>query len=204
MSCTIFFCSRFLVTIYHLAYPCEKNPSDILFAHLPVPTASKGNLSLGLGVKLNNGTHSRKGEVPSVNQSTGTVTYSTQTMDQAIQPGDGGVGISIEVQGFRQLYKGIYGFASGYYLFNPRESNGSFKSAPTEVKDEQGNTLGVLTGYNVYASPDQYFARAGVMTAVGKMKNVTLSLAGRWEGIPAYDAFGGQVAYRRPGLCHGC
>jgi hypothetical protein len=24
-------------------------------------------------------------------------------------------------------------------------------------------------------------------------------LAGRLEGIPAYDAFGGQVAYRRPG-----
>jgi hypothetical protein len=37
------------------------------------------------------------------------------------------------------------------------------------------------------------------MAGVGKMKNLTLSLAGRWEGIPAYDAFGGQVAYRRPG-----
>lgn len=51
----------------------------------------------------------------------------------------------------------------------------------------------------MYASPDQYFARAGVMTSVGKSKDLTLSLAGRVEGIPAYDAFGGQVAYRRPG-----
>ena len=37
------------------------------------------------------------------------------------------------------------------------------------------------------------------MTSVLKDKSLTLSLAARWEGIPAYDAFGGQVAYRRPG-----
>jgi hypothetical protein len=54
-----------------------------------------------------------------------------------------------------------------------------------------------MYGYNVYASPDQYFTRAGV--SIGKTKAVTFSLAGRFEGIPAYDVFGGQVAYRRPG-----
>jgi hypothetical protein len=37
------------------------------------------------------------------------------------------------------------------------------------------------------------------MTSVGKMNALTFSLAGRFEGIPAYDVFGGQVAYRRPG-----
>jgi hypothetical protein len=84
-------------------------------------------------------------------------------------------------------------------VFNPRQSNGSFKSDPTVVKDASGNVLGTLYGYNVYASPDQYFTRAGVMTAVGKSKAITFSLAGRFEGIPAYDVFGGQVAYRRPG-----
>ena len=83
-------------------------------------------------------------------------------MDQAIQPGDGGIGFSVELQGFRKLYKGIYGFANGYYLFNPRESNGTFKIAPKPG----------LEGYNVYASPDQYFARAGFMTSV--LKNRTL------------------------------
>jgi hypothetical protein len=120
-------------------------------------------------------------------------------MDQAIQPGDGGVGFSVEVQAFRQIVKGIYGFANGYYLFNPRESNGSFKSDPTVVRDQDGNVLGTLTGYNIYASPDQYFVRAGFMTSLLKSKNLTLSAAIRAEGIPAYDAFGGQVAYRRPG-----
>ena len=156
--------------------------------------AEKGNLLVGLGIKTNSGSHTVRDDAPQPDGSTKSL-----MMDQAIQPGDGGIGFSLEVQAFRQLYKGIYGFVSGYYLFNPRESNGSFKSDPTVVKDEDGNVLGTLTGYNVYASPDQYLARVGFMTSVLPSKNLTLSLAARAEGIPAYDAFGGQVAYRRPG-----
>jgi hypothetical protein len=155
-------------------------------------TAHKGNLSVGMGIKLNSGSHSTKDRGLFLNPKTshGNLVYdSLVTNDQAIQPGDGGIGISFELQGFRQLIGGLYGFANGYYLFNPRESNGTFKSAPKDG----------LEGYNVYASPDQYFARAGFMYSILKNKNLTFSLAGRWEGIPAYDAFGGQVAYRRPG-----
>lgn len=159
----------------------------------------KGNLSLGLGVKLNTGSHSKEDDAIALDPVTKQVVTDRQVMDQAIQPGDGGIGISVEVQGFRQLYRGIYGFVNGYYLFNPRESNGSFKSAPTVVKDKSNNVLGTMYGYNVYACPDQYFARAGFMGSITESKRLSLSLAGRFEGIPAYDAFGGQVAYRRPG-----
>lgn len=156
--------------------------------------AHKGNLMIGAGLKLATGKHSVMDDAP---QSDGTT--KKVVMDQAIQPGDGGVGLSLEFSGFTQLYKTLYGFANGYYLLSPKESNGTYKSAPTVVKDENGNVLGTLTGYNVYACPDQYFGRAGVMTTVGKTKRLTLSLAGRIEGIPAYDMLGGQVAYRRPG-----
>jgi len=161
--------------------------------------SAKGNLLVGLGIKTNSGSHTAKDEALALDSKTKQVIQETQVMDQAIQPGDGGVGFSIELQGFRQLYKGIYGFANGYYLFNPRESNGTFKSDPTVVKDQNGNVLGTLYGYNVYACPDQYFARAGAMVSVLESRNLTFSLAGRFEGIPAYDVFGGQVAYRRPG-----
>ena len=157
-------------------------------------TARKGNLSVGLGLKLPTGSHSKVDQAP---QSDGRIRYAV--MDQAIQPGDGGLGISVEMQGFVKIYRGIYGFANGYYLFNPKERNGTFKSAPTVVTDSSGNVLGTLTGYNEYACPDQYFARAGFMTSVLKHKNLTFSLAGRWEGIPRNDVFGGKVAYRRPG-----
>ena len=158
-----------------------------------------GNLMVGLGMKLNSGSYTEHDDALALDPTTKEVITQNQMMDQAIQPGDGGIGFSIELQGFTKLYKGIYGFANGYYLFNPRENNGSFKSAPTVVKDQDGNVLGTLDGYNLYASPDQYFVRAGFMSSVGMAKNLTLSAAGRFEGIPAYDAFGGQVAYRRPG-----
>ncbi len=146
--------------------------------------AMRGNVMLGLGVKLNTGSHSERDDALQADGSKLNV-----VMDQAIQPGDGGIGVSVELQAFKQVYKNLYGFANGYYLFNPKESNGTFKSNP-----QKG-----LEGYELYACPDQYFARAGFMASVGKSKDLTFSLAGRWEGIPAYDAFGGQVAYRRPG-----
>lgn len=147
-------------------------------------THPDGNLLVGVGIKLNNGKYNATDVAP---QSNGTKRIAV--MDQAIQPGDGGIGFTIEAQGFKKLAKRVYGFANGYYLFNPKESNGRFKSKP-----DSG-----LAGYNVYACPDQYFGRAGVMLVAGKKQNVDFSLAYRMEGIPAYDAFGGQVAYRRPG-----
>jgi hypothetical protein len=153
------------------------------WVHDPIK-ATKGNIMIGAGLKLPTGDHHAMDDAPQADGTTKSV-----VMDQAIQPGDGGLGISLELQAFRQLYKGLYGFANGYYLFNPKQSNGTAKSAPKPG----------LEGYEIYACPDQYFARAGVMTGLGKSKKLTVSLAGRWEGIPAYDAFGGQVAYRRPG-----
>ena len=148
--------------------------------------AQRGNLMVGLGIKLPTGNYaSTDNNVPQADGKRKDFVIN----DQAIQPGDGGVGFSVEVQGFTELFKGVYGFANGYYLFNPKESNGTYKSAPKEG----------LEGYNIYACPDQYFARVGLLTSVLKEKNLTFSLAGRMEGIPAYDAFGGQVAYRRPG-----
>ena len=146
--------------------------------------ALKGNINIGLGLKLNTGSHSEQDIAP---QSNGT--KRSGIMDQAIQPGDGGIGFSVELQAFTKIYKSVYAFANGYYLFNPKESNGTYKSAAKEG----------LEGYNVYACPDQYFARAGFMVSALSSKALTFSLAGRWEGIPAYDAFGGQAAYRRPG-----
>ena len=158
--------------------------------------AHKGNLMIGAGIKLATGNYAATDNgVPTADGKK----QDFVVMDQAIQPGDGGVGFSLELQGFRQIYKSLYGFANAYYLFNPRESNGTYKSAPSVIKDKEGNVLGTLTGYNVYASPDQYLARAGFVASALKKQNLSFSLSGRVEGIPANDVFGGKVAYRRPG-----
>jgi hypothetical protein len=157
---------------------------DLNYWVIDPAVAVNGNLMIGFGLKLATGKHNTS---DAALQKDGTKVNSTN--DQAIQPGDGGTGFSLEFQGFTKIYKGISGFANGYYLFNPKESNGTFKSAAKTG----------LAGYNLYASPDQYFIRGGFMASVLKSKKLTFSLAARMEGIPAYDVIGGQVAYRRPG-----
>ena len=112
---------------------------------------TKGNIMVGLGVKLNNGSHNEMDKAP---QTDGTV--KSVFMDQAIQPGDGGIGITTELQFFRKISERLYGFANGYYLFNPKESNGTFKSDPKPG----------LEGYEIYACPDQYFGRAGLIKRI--------------------------------------
>ena len=157
-------------------------------------TAPDANVLVGLGIKIPTGQfNATDNQVPQADGKK----KDFVVMDQAIQPGDGGWGFSVELQAFQKLFDKVYGYANGYYMFNPRESNGTYKSAPTVVKSPVDNTpLDTLYGYNIYASPDQYFLRAGLMTTIG---HLSVSLGGRWEGIPAYDAIGGQVAYRRPG-----
>jgi len=157
-------------------------------------TAHDANLMVGLGIKIPTGNFAATdNQVPQTDGKKKDFII----MDQAIQPGDGGWGFSTEMSAFQKLFGKVYGYANGYYMFNPRESNGTYKSAPTVVKSPIDNTpLDTLEGYNIYASPDQYFVRAGLMTNFG---NLSVSLGARWEGIPAYDAIGGQVAYRRPG-----
>lgn len=144
----------------------------------------KGNLMIGAGIKLATGAYGAKDDYLQTDGS-----MKNLVVDQAIQPGDGGIGFSLEFQAFRQLHHRIYGFANAYYMLSPQESNGIARSAPTKG----------LEGYEIFASPDQYFARAGAMIVIGKSKNLAFSLAGRFEGIPAYDVVGGSVAYRRPG-----
>jgi len=50
-------------------------------------------------------------------------------MDQAIQPGDGGIGFSLEFAGIQTIVQRCYLWVLPMvnYLFNPRESNGTFQ-----------------------------------------------------------------------------
>ena len=75
----------------------------------------------------------------------------------------------------------------------------------TAEQPQRQNTCGSIgtdaidhgNAVNIYACFDQYFARAGFITSVGKTKDLTFSLAARWEGIPAFYVSGGNAAYHR-------
>src|SRR5690606_5220724 len=82
----------------------------------------KGNFSLGLGVKLPTGDYGAEGLF--YNQGPERNLTQRLTVDQSIQPGDGGLGVTFDFQGYRMLSHNFLLNATFYYLVNPRETNG--------------------------------------------------------------------------------
>lgn len=144
----------------------------------------KGNISLGFGAKLPTGQDNVVDTRVSIS-STGAVTNSERTVDQSIQPGDGGFGLILDMQMYRRLAgERLAVYTNGTYLANPSKENGvqTYRSNP---------------GEEVMSVADQYLARAGVAWFPGK--GWGLSLGGRIEGVPVYDLIGSSDGFRRPG-----
>jgi len=143
------------------------------------PSESRQNIAFGVGLKLPTG----KPDVTNTfRTATGTV---TQVVDQSIQLGDGGVGAVFDMQAYKAV-KFMTFFAAGTYLLNPR------------------NTNGVQTGRSrrseaIMSVADQYAARIGVAVPAPKIRGLSMSFAGRIEGVPVRDLLGKSEGFRRPG-----
>ena len=145
--------------------------------------ARKGNFQLGLGLKLPTGDDKYEDYFPVSDTSS-----ELRTVDQSIQLGDGGTGITTELNWFYNFNSSIGIYGNMFYLINPREQNGvpTFRSDPNEA---------------IMSVPDQYMARLGMNYVFGgNLKNFSLSLGGRLEGIPVHDIVGGSEGFRRPGF----
>ncbi|MEQ8472788.1 MAG: transporter [Marinoscillum sp.] len=143
--------------------------------------ASKGNLSVGLGFKLPSGDY--RAQDTFYNKGDNKDEEITADVDQSIQPGDGGFGVTLDLQGFYSLTDNITLTSNFYYLSNPRESF------------EYTNFRGSTSDRSV---PDQYAARLGAfyMTSI---HGLGLYAGGRVEGVPSSDLIGGDEGGRRPG-----
>ncbi len=147
---------------------------------------AKGNIQVGLGIKLPTGDY-RYQDFFYKNDSTEVL----GPVDQSIQPGDGGTGISAELNTFYNLSKRVSVYGNFYYLANPREQNGTSTArgaAPSATASRYGSST--------MSVPDQYMLRAGVNFST---KLLTFSLGARDEGLPAKDLLGGSSGFRRPG-----
>ena len=148
--------------------------------------AAKGNVQLGLGIKLPTGDYKYQ-DYFYKNDSTKVL----GPVDQSIQLGDGGTGITLELNSFYSLSKKTSLYFNGFYLSNPREQNG--------VSTARGGTPGataIAYGSDVMSVPDQYMLRIGAHYNSG-----SLSFSGgvRLECVPAKDLIGGSNGFRRPG-----
>lgn len=139
------------------------------------------NVSVGLGVKAPTG-DSNQYDVYNDNSGDNPT---SKPIDQSIQPGDGGWGAQIEVQGFARLGR-TFVFGSANYLLNPKDIN----DAPS------GRSAGAYQR-NFNSVPDQYVGRVGVGVPV--WRRIGVSLAFRAEGVPQYDLVGRSDGFRRPG-----
>lgn len=145
--------------------------------------SSKGNVALGLGMKLPTGDYKATSTFYNVGPNK---SPEVRPVDQSIQLGDGGVGFTIDLQGVWNLKGSTFLFANGFYLFNPREMNGTL----TNRSRANESIMGV---------PDQFAFRAGLFQSIPKVHGLGFTLAGRIEGVPVRDIIGGSQGFRRPG-----
>ncbi len=143
-------------------------------------TSSNPNLSIGLGLKLPTGDYRYQGKFYNQGPSGEAI---TSGVDQSIQPGDGGLGMTIEMEGFYLLNDQITLSTNLYYLINPRE---------------QYQTTNFRGATSYLSVPDQYAARIGGLYML-PVKGLRIYAGSRIEGIPSRDLIGGNEGFRRPG-----
>ncbi len=143
------------------------------------PTESSGNVGVSFGVKFPSGDPSVINTVPSVSGP------STQVLDQSVQLGNGGWGLIVGTQAFKQVKRSIL-FFSGNYLISPQNRNGvqTGRGAPLEA---------------IMSVSDSYLAQAGVAHFVPKVRGLAANIGMRVEGVPVYDLVGSSDGFRRPG-----
>ncbi len=149
--------------------------------------AHRGNVSVGLGIKLPTGADNVV-DTRLRTDGSGDLVPSLETNDQSIQPGDGGFGVIVDLSGYRQLasWANLTAYGSGAYLINPSGTNGVFtyRRRPAEA---------------IMSVADQYLARAGLLIAPASWRGFSLGLGGRVEGVTVHDLIGSSEGFRRPG-----
>ena len=157
-------------------------------------SVSKGNLQLGVGIKLPTGNFNAQDFF--YNEGTDTLPNSAsnpwgqyQPVDQSIQLGDGGLGYTVEIQGYLKLFGPVYGYMNAFYLLNPMETNGTltYRSRANE---------------RIMSVADQYMARLGLNWNMSRKLGINVFCDGRVEGIPVEDLVGGSKGFRRPGYIY--
>ncbi len=138
-----------------------------------------GNIQASLGVKSPSGRNDVKDEFFLAN---GSVVQ--RPVDQAIQLGDGGWGVLLQMQAFQKLFANAYGYVTGSYLVNPQNT--------TDVASP------ILTV--PLSVPDVYSARTGLVYSPSFAPKLSVSLGGRLDGIPLRDLVGGSDGFRRPAI----
>ncbi len=141
-----------------------------------IPQTERGNLTVGLGFKLPTGDYEY---TDYFHRPEG---LELRPVDQSIQPGDGGFGVTAEVEFSQRIAHSFYGYFTGFYLINPRNTNGTLRSP---------NLTNGIPLSNEMSVTDQFLRYV--------FHNLQAGLGVRYEGIPVEDLIGDSDGFRRPG-----
>ena len=152
---------------------------------------ARGNVEVGLGLKMPTGSADDTAFYPTLNGA-----WSDKAIDQSAQPGDGGVGMLFDAQGYWRFGKSMV-YTNGSYLSNPKNTNGT----PSILVGLLGPAANTPANANklVNSVADQYLFRIGGATIIPGTRHLSGSLAFRAEGLRRYDLFGRSDGFRRPG-----
>jgi hypothetical protein len=152
----------------------------------------KGNLQVGLGLKFATGDYRYQDFFHKLT-ARGTDSTVLGPVDQSIQLGDGGTGISFELNGYYNISARTGFYSNFYYLANPREQNGT-----STARGGATSATNIQYFTNTMSVPDQMMVRAGMSYIASK--KLSLSAGVRLEAIPSGDLIGGDKGFRRPGF----
>ncbi|WP_422082170.1 hypothetical protein [Ulvibacterium sp.] len=145
-----------------------------------------GNLAIGLGVKLPTGNYNASDIFYNVGPEGGP---QVRPVDQSIQPGDGGFGITMDFQFYQEVATDLFFYGGGFYLMNPRETN--------ETRTFRETLSPILENEAIMAVPDQYSLRMGLSRTISN--GLFGSLGARFDCVTVKDLIGGNEGFRRPG-----
>jgi hypothetical protein len=159
---------------------------------LPTSRFRTGNMAVGMGLKTPTGNSAYRDRYPDRNGNNNEL----RSVDQSVQPGDGGWGVMVELSGFKVVpHAQLFGAAS--YLINPRDKNDTPSLSVTRLPP--GATPTGNPDRFLNSVPDQFMVRLGGAVPIRK-SGFAASLAWRVEGLPRYDLIGGSHGFRRPGV----
>jgi hypothetical protein len=151
-----------------------------------VTVAHKGNIQVGLGVKLPTGDYRYQDFYYQPDRVTAPVNLT-------LQLGDGGTGFTTEVNAFYTINQTISLYGNLFYLFSPRDMNGTISRNTNGQPYTQAE---VDAGANVNSVPDGFTARGGANFTLNKL---VLWGGIRLEGSPVRDVIGASNGLRRGG-----
>lgn len=150
--------------------------------------AHKGNIQAGLGIKFATGNYTYQDYFYNVGPNG---TRRLGPVDQSIQLGDGGTGISTELNAYYNFTHNFGLYGNFYYLINPREQNGT-----SSARGGVPSATAVANTSDVMSVPDQFLIRGGMSYGVSKF---VFTAGVRDECLPSRDLIGGSAGFRRPG-----